>query len=165
MTKKAKKDRIKEAFVTHTLAMRRSPAWCVLPNHARRFLSCLEDEHMAHGGAQNGKLQATYEQLEAKGIPKKAIALAIRQCEALGFVEVMHRGSPSLSVYRDPSRYRLTYVYGRHVMQFGEHVSLRTDEWKSLATLEDAFAALEGAAQVKSEKHVRRAHARLRRAA
>ncbi len=154
---RGKRERIGEAFVLHRLSMRRSPAWKVLPDHARRVMAAIEDEHMAHGGAQNGALACTYVDFEAAGVPRKAIALALRQLEALGFIRVVERGRPSISEYRSPSRYQLTYVFGRSVMRDGQATSLRTDDWVRISTLEEARAALEAAAALRSAEHVRRA--------
>jgi hypothetical protein len=165
MTKKRNKDPIKEAFVVHTLPMRRSSAWKALPDHARRVLARLEDEHMTHGGAANGRLCCTYKDFEAAGVPYKAIATAIRQCVALGFVEITHQGTPSNSEFRNPSRYRLTYLYGRKVMVDGVPTSLRTDDWKGLTTAGQAIAALAAVTEMKSVPHVRRATTRKVRAA
>lgn len=72
-----KRERIGEAFVYHRLSMRRSPAWKVLPDHARRVMAALEDEHMTHGGAQNGALICTYVDIQNAGVPRKAIPLAL----------------------------------------------------------------------------------------
>jgi hypothetical protein len=82
---KRKRNSILEAFVTHPLSLRLSPAWQALPNNARRILDRLEVEHMQHGGADNGHLPCTYADFEKAGVRRKSIALAIRQCVALGF--------------------------------------------------------------------------------
>ena len=165
MTRRRKRERIDEAFIVHRLSMRRSPAWRVLPDHARRVMAAFEEEHMAHGGAQNGALVCTYVDLQAAGVPRKAIALALRQLEALGFIRVVERGRPSISEYRSPSRYQLTYAYGRSVMRGGETVNLRTDDWTRFSTLEEAWTALKAAATLRSAEHVRRAEAVKRKAA
>ena len=57
-----------EAFVAHSLDLRRSPAWRALPNNARRVLDRLELEHMDHGDAENGSLQCSYSDFEAAGL-------------------------------------------------------------------------------------------------
>ena len=165
MSRRGKRDRITEAFVAHRLSMRRSPAWKVLPDHARRVMAAIEDEHMAHGGAQNGALVCTYVDFQAAGVPRKAIALALRQLEALGFIRVVERGRPAISEYRSPSRYQLTYVHGRSVMRDGEAISLRTDDWIRFSTLEEARTALEAAAILRSPEHLRRADEVKRKAA
>ena len=50
-----------------------------------------EIEHLRHGGADNGSLLATYNQLEAFGIGRRFIFGAIREAEQRGLV-VVERG-------------------------------------------------------------------------
>ena len=126
-----RRNRIGEQFAARTIAMLHSPAYCVLSLAARRFLDRLEIEHAAHGGRENGELPLTYEQLMEYGIYRRGIAPAIREVEALGFIEVTQRGRASFTAeYRHPSRYRLTY----RPTEDGE----QTDEWKRIKTLEGA---------------------------
>ncbi|WP_038366864.1 hypothetical protein [Bosea sp. UNC402CLCol] len=155
-----KKGAIQDQFVSHERGMRESIAWRSLPCNARLVLDRLELELMAHGGRDNGKLPCTYTDFEKAGIRRKSIALAIRQCEALGFVETTHKGTQSISSFRNPSRYRLTYIYGR------EPNPPRTDDWKRIGTQEAATAALKKAASERSERHVQiaRRHHRARKA-
>ena len=112
---------------------------------------------MSHGGAMNGRLACTYRDFEAAGVPYKAIATAIRQCVALGFLEITHQGTPSISLHRNPSRYRLTYVYGREKLVDGTPMPQRTDEWNKIETEGEAIAALKAIEGLKSAQHVRRA--------
>jgi hypothetical protein len=79
---------------------------------------------MRHGGAENGALPCTYSDFVGHGIRRASVSLALRQCTALGFLEITHRGGRSISEHRNPSRYRLTYINGRHTS------AIRTDEWK-----------------------------------
>jgi hypothetical protein len=123
-------------WVAHSRAMRESPAWWALPDNARRVLDRLELEHMRHGGAENGALPCTYNDFEEAGVRRASVALAIRQCVCLGFVEIMRRGGRSMSNVRRPSLYRLTYVVGRGRSTEG------TNEWQCFATKEDALASL-----------------------
>lgn len=124
--------------------MRRSEAWRALPDNARRLLDRLELEHMEHGGAENGFLKCTYTAFAAAAIRRPSIALAIRQCEALGFLRVTKRGGRSISDNRWPSEYFLTYLAGR-----GRSLE-RTDEWKHISSKEDADRALHRAAQTRN---------------
>jgi hypothetical protein len=80
---------------------------------ARMVLDRLEVEHMLHGGAEIGNLACTYFDFEKAGIRRASIALAIRQCVAMGFAVVMEQGGRAISDVRWPSRYRLTHVPGR----------------------------------------------------
>jgi hypothetical protein len=133
---KRRRNSILEGFIAHPLSLRLSPAWRALPNNARRILDRLEVEHMQHGGADNARLPCTYTNFEKAGVRRKSVALAIRQCVALGFVEVTHKGGRSISQYKTPSRYRLTYVNGRSPSP------PPIDDWKLIASDEAAAAAL-----------------------
>ena len=114
-----KNNQLSGQFVAHSRELRESPAWRALPDNARRILDRLEVEHMRHGGAENGALPCTYSDFVAAGVRRASVSLAIRQCVALGFLEVTHRGGRSNAEYRNPSRYRLTYLNGRAQAPFG----------------------------------------------
>jgi len=78
---------------------------------------------MNHGGAENGNLKATYDQLNEHGIPRDQIRPAIEQAIALGFVR-----RTSARVMRVAMTYRLTY-YGT----ISDAVAVTaTDDWKRL---------------------------------
>jgi hypothetical protein len=83
---------IGEGWVAYPLSMVESPAFRALGISAIRVMHRLEVEHMHHGGAENGRLQVTFDQFEEWGLDRKAIAPAIRELVALGFVEVTQRG-------------------------------------------------------------------------
>lgn len=154
--RKAKRLQIEGQFVAHRREMRESPAWGALTWNARQILDRLELEHMAHGGAENGKLICTYAQLVEAGMRGPSIAEAINICEALGFLEVTKRGAPSRSSYRSPSTYRLTYLNGR--TEAGD-ISMATDEWARIKTAGMAQSAVAAARAKKSPQHVTRAKA------
>ncbi len=104
-----------------------SPAWCGMSIHCRRFVDFLMVEHCNHAGRENGKLQATYDQLVRQGIPRKRIAGAIREAVARGLVVVTRHGGLYGAVScRTPSLYRLTWI-GCIKTQ-----STATNEWKSI---------------------------------
>jgi len=115
-------------FIAHTRAMRESAAWRALPDNARRVLDRLELEHMAHGGAANGKLVCTYTDFAKWGIRRRSIPLAIRQAVALGFLEVTRRGYITSGDFKAPSTYRLTYVFGADSRLDGSP----TNEWEAI---------------------------------
>jgi hypothetical protein len=133
---KKKKNKIASAWVAHSLELRKSPAWRYLPDNARRLLGRLELEHMEHGGADNGRLIVTYSDWVEDGLRRASIFLAIQQSVELGFLEVTHEGGRSISEFRWPSHYRLTYVVNR------ENKPERTDEWRRIATDSEAESAL-----------------------
>jgi len=108
--------------------MLESPAYRVLSLSAHRILDRLEIELAHHGGTDNGKLPCTYDDFVAHGIDRHAIAPAIRELVALGFVEVTEKGRAGNAEFRSPNKYRLTY---RHVGRLPEP----TDEWRRIDTL------------------------------
>lgn len=115
-------------FAPRTIDMLRSPAYCVLSLSARRVMDRLEIELADHGGKDNGKLPVTYADFHHYGIDRHAIAPAIRELEALGFIEITQRGRAGNAEFRSPSRYRITYrSYGR----FGT-----TDEWRRISEIQ-----------------------------
>lgn len=109
-------------FIAHRVEMLESPAWASLSFAARRCLDRIEIEHANHGAKENGNLPVTYADLEAFGVRRKSIAPAIRQLVQCGFLEVTSKGRGGNAEFRQPSRYRLTYLYTR--------TGAPTDEWK-----------------------------------
>jgi hypothetical protein len=83
-----KNNAIDGQFSARTIEMLESPAWRVLSLSAHKVFDriCIELAH--HGGNDNGRLPVTYGQFMEYGIDRHAIAPAIRELEALGFVEV-----------------------------------------------------------------------------
>lgn len=104
--------------------MLQSSAWRALSINARRFLDFLELDHLSHGGAENGHLRATYDQLKTYGLTRSEIFSAIEETIALGFVRRMQVHLP-----RVPMEYRLTY-YG--FISQNSMAESPTNEWESL---------------------------------
>jgi hypothetical protein len=78
---------------------------------ARRVLDRLEIELARHKGKpeKNGNLACTFEDFAQYGINRHAIAPAIREVVALGFVRITRPGSAGNESYRQPTLYLLTY--------------------------------------------------------
>jgi hypothetical protein len=110
--------------------MLESPAYRVLSLSARRIIDRLEIELAHHGGKDNGKLPTTFDDFEAYGIHRHAIAPAIREVEALGFISITERGRAGNADWRRPHVYRLTF---RHTERDDP-----THDWKRIATTEIA---------------------------
>jgi hypothetical protein len=89
--------------------MLESPAIRVLSLAARRALNRIEIELAHHGGNDNGKLPITYADFERYGLHPNAIAPAIRELAALGFIEVTRKGYGGAAEVRAPSLYRITF--------------------------------------------------------
>lgn len=123
--------------------MIRSPAFNVLSLAARKVLDRLEIEIANHGGNDNGQLVCTFSDFVSFGIDRHAIALAIRELCALGFVEVK-RGGAGNREYRTPNTYRLTYRDTEH--------GWPTDEWKKVEDIDTARALARSARAVAPAK-------------
>jgi hypothetical protein len=124
--------------------MMQSPAYRVLSLSALRVLSRMQIELANHGGKDNGRLPITYDDFAAYGIDRHAISPALREAEALGFIQVMERGRAGNADWRTPSLYRLTFR-GPAGGYDG------TDEWRHI-TEDDAKAIAKMARSTKPEK-------------
>lgn len=106
---RAKSWKIEGQFIPHPLAMRESPGFRALNMAARRFLDFLELEHMRHGGRENGRLLAPYNQLVASGITRRDIRPAIDLLLAVGFIGRTKHGERQ-GGRPNASRYSLTWL-------------------------------------------------------
>jgi hypothetical protein len=130
-TRVYRRSKIRGPFAARLIDMLESPAYRVLSLSAHRVLARLEIEFARHGGRDNGRLPVTYEDFQEYGIDRHAIAPAIRECEALGFLEVTERGHAGNAEFRSPNKFRLTY---RHTDNAGA-----TDEWQRIKIIEEAL--------------------------
>jgi hypothetical protein len=99
-------------------------------------LSRIEIELRHHGGRDNGKLPVTFDDFAAYGAHRHAIAPAIRELVALGFIEIMEQGRAGNAEFRRPSKYRITYEYADRAPP--------THEWRRI-TEDDAAMIAKGA--------------------
>lgn len=116
---RSRQNRIDGQFIAHRVELLESAAWASLSLAARKVLDRLEIEMAHHGGKENGNLPCTYADFERHGIRRKSIAPAIGELETAGLLRVTYRGRGGNATFRQPSRYRLTYVG-----------SDATDEWR-----------------------------------
>ena len=123
------KTRISGQWSWRTIEMMESPAFRVLSHSAHRILDRLEIELAHHGGNDNGRLPVTFDHFAEYGIDRHSIAPAMREVEALKFIEVTERGRAGNAEYRRPNLFRLTYK------PVG---ALATDEWRSIKTEAEA---------------------------
>lgn len=133
-------------WVAYRVEMIESCAFRTLSLSARRVLNRLEIEHCAHGGQENGRLPATYDDFEEYGIHRHAVGPAIREAAALGFIEVTETGRAGNAEWRKPNRFRLTYLKTKEANE--------TDEWRAIKTLAEAdlIAAAARAARAPKNK-------------
>lgn len=130
-TSTRRRNRISEQFVARVVTMLEAPAYRVLSLSARRVLDRIDIELAHHAGHDNGKLPVTYGDFQRYGIDRHAIGPALREIEALGFVQITERGRAGNAEYRSPNKFRLTY---RSTEQ------PKTDDWRKIKTIEDANA-------------------------
>lgn len=89
----------------------------------------------------------TYDDFEAYGIHRHAIAPAIREAVALGFLEVTEPGRAGNAEYRAPNLFRLTYRHAKGLPGSGTH------EWRKVGSdLADAERIARMARQRASSK-------------
>lgn len=111
-------------FIAHRREMLSSYAFAALSLAARRCLDRLEVEHMNHAGRENGNLIVTYADFEAFGIRRSSVSAAIRELEALGFIEITFKGRGGNAEFRKASKYRITHQAAKGQVD-------PTDEWRN----------------------------------
>ena len=132
---------IQGQFAARHIEMLKSPAYRVLSLTAHRALTRIEIELAHHAGKENGALPVTFDDSEKFGMHRRAIAPAIRELIALGFIELTRRGAAANADLRQPSLYRLTYRHTDHEPGDGTH------EWRKTKTVEEAEALAKQARQ------------------
>jgi hypothetical protein len=134
---KRRKTKIGGTFSWRLIEMMESPAFGALSLSGRRMLDRLEIELANHGGTDNGKLPVTFDDFCRFGIHRHAVAPAIREVVALGFVEITKAGRAGNAEYRTPNVFRLTYRNTEYADQ--------TDDWRRIKGAEDALLIADAA--------------------
>jgi predicted transcriptional regulator len=96
--------------------------------HARRILDHLMYEHIAHGGQENGKLTASYKQLEKLGSTEADIPKGLDELYITGFVVRTRQGLRQAGG-GEPALYALTWTE-RFAKTAAETPA--THEWKAV---------------------------------
>jgi hypothetical protein len=125
-----------EQFTWATASMKASPAWRAMPLVARQIVDRIELEHCSHAGRENGRLPVTYEDFAKYGVRRNSIRDGIRIAEALGWIDVVHRGHRGAADVRMAARYALTWV-DRY------DGAPRSNRWKRFQTDKDAKEEVE----------------------
>lgn len=121
-----------EPWVWWPRSLLTSPAWRAMSLHCRRLLDYLLIEHMAHAGRENGELLAPYDQLQAFGLGRRFIWLAIWEAEALGLIEVKRGGKRNV-VENEYNRYRLTFYQAKETDQWRRtYYATPTNDWRRI---------------------------------
>jgi hypothetical protein len=146
---KRRRNAIAGQFAARPIEMLESPAFRALSRAAHQVLARVEVEHAHHGGADNGELPVTYDQLVEYGVHRHAIAPAIRELVALGFIQITAKGCAGNERYRRPNLFRLTYRPAKNVTT-GDG----THEWRSVMSVAQAEAlAQQGRREVDQRAH------------
>jgi hypothetical protein len=101
-----------EPWVWMTRSLLESDAWRTAPPNTRLFVDFLMIEHSLNGGCLNGKLVATFEQLERFGIRRMSIKDAQKDAIRRGLVYRTEKGSASAGVGRRPHRFGIGWFAG-----------------------------------------------------
>jgi hypothetical protein len=109
----------------------------------------IEIELRHHGGRDNGKLPVTYDDFEEYGVDRQAIAPAIRELAALGFIRVTERGRAGNAEHRSPNKFYLTFANERD-RKAPPH------DWRKVKTMEDAKQLAQAARSAENPSAVRR---------
>jgi hypothetical protein len=131
-------------FAPRPVDMLRSPAMAVVSLSGRRVLDRLEIEMADHGGTENGRLPCTFADFHHFGIDRDAIGPALREVEALGFVERTQQGTAGNREFRQPNLWRLTYRPTDRAEP--------THEWERIKTPDEAAAIVRAARLAKTER-------------
>src|SRR5262245_29174267 len=109
-----RRNRISGQFSARSIEMLESPAYRALSLAAHRVISRIEIELAHHGGNDNGRLPVTKQDFMDYGVHHNAVAPAIREAEALGFIRVTERGRGGNAEHRRPNFFRLTFAHDRN---------------------------------------------------
>ena len=128
-----RRNRISGQFSVRLIEMLESPAYRALSVSAHRAISRIEIELAAHGGNDNGALPVTYQDFIDYGMVRGSIGPALREAEALGFVQCTRHGRGGNAEYREASLYRLTFAHARDSRQHPP-----SHEWRRIKSLDEA---------------------------
>jgi hypothetical protein len=127
-TRKIRHNSIGEQFGWRPTRMLISPAHRELSLSGHRLLDRVEVELGQHGGADNGKLPVTFDDFERYGVHRHAIAPAMREVVALGFLEITEQGRAGNADFRKPNKFRLTFRPTDYARPTNEWAKIETDE-------------------------------------
>jgi hypothetical protein len=131
-----KRNAISGTFAWQLIEMLEAPAYMALSLSAHRALARIQIELAHHGGNDNGKLPVTFEDFIKYGIDRHAIAPALRELEALGFIEITERGRAGNAEFRSPNKFRLT-----HRKTDVEP----TNDWRKVKSIDEAVSIAQAA--------------------
>jgi hypothetical protein len=120
-----------EGWASRTIEMLESSAHRALSLSARRVMDRLEIEFWDRGRRDNGRLPVSYQNFKDYGMDRDAITFGIRECVALGFIEVTKKGRAGNAEFRSPNLFRITY-------RETDDGAWPTNEWRWIQTVDQA---------------------------
>ena len=102
----------------------------------------------AFGDRPVGEVPVTYDDFQRYGMDRQAIAPAIREAEALGFIEVTEHGRAGNAEWRKPNLFRLTFRASKGVHGDGTH------DWRKVSSDEEASVIAKRARLAKTRSPV-----------
>ena len=147
----SRRNRISGQWSARLIEMLESPAYRALSLSAHRVMSRIEIELGHHGGNDNDKLPATFIDFMEYGVDRAAVAPAIREAEALGFIRVTEHGRGGNREYRKPNLFGLTFAHGRDARS-----KPPTHEWRKIKTTKQALEIARAARAAKDSSAVAR---------
>ena len=144
-----RRNKLSEQWASYPIAMLDSPAYRVLSQGAHRVIARIAIELASHGGNDNGQLPITKEQFVEYGLHNDAVAPAIREAEALGFIRITEHGRGGNADQRRPNLFYITFLNER-----GSRAKPPSHDWQKIETIEDAERIAAKARSAKSERAV-----------
>ena len=143
-----RQNQISTQFAWQSIEMLESPAYRALSLSGHRIWARIQIEHAHHGGKENGKLPVTFRDFEKFGVCMDAIGPAIREVEALGFIQVTEEGRAGNGEWRKPNKFALTHLPTIDNPKASEG-------WKQLKTIAEAMtiAAAARKSMTKTKRH------------
>jgi hypothetical protein len=115
-----------------TIQMIESPAYRALSLSAHRVIARIRLEHARHGGKENGRLPVTHRDFHKYGVTLSAVAPAIREAQALGFIRITEHGVASAGEFGKPTLFELTHL--------PVNEAPATSDWNKIESIEEATA-------------------------
>ena len=143
-----RRNSISGQFSARLIEMLESPAYRVLSRSAHMVISRVEVELRHHGGNDNGRLPITTEDFIAYGMDRGSVAPAIREAEALGFINI-ERGRGGNAEHHTPSLFGSTFSQHRNSRSHPP-----TDDWRKIKTIEEAEQIARAARNAKDQRAV-----------
>lgn len=139
-----------QPWVWLTKEMLESYGWRAMSCNARLAVDCIAVEHMAHAATMNGDLRVSFDRFEKFGIRRGSIASAVAEVDAIGFIDLVEKGTRGWGEYRGKtSVFRIAWLPTNQ----GDPATTR---WRRFRSLEEARRAASLARKTVTSRHAPR---------